>query len=169
MTEVDTYYEESRAAIQIFGAAEVSLKVAIQASLTKGLVLAAASFFEATILLHLERIYRQKLAQAPSLAEFVKNKGMERQYHTYFDWDSSNGNRFFGLFGPDFAAAMKSKFKLDPNLEAATKDFLKLGRLRNELAHENFAAFSLDETLDDVFALYQSALRFVQALKSEIA
>ena len=164
---VVAYYQDSLAAIQALGTGEPSLASAIRTNLTKGLVLAAASSFESALMGHLEAVYRRLLAAAPALANFAVNTGMERRYHAYFDWDRPNANKLFGHFGPEFAERLKSRIAGEPDLEQGMRDFMSLGRLRNELAHDDFAAYSLDLTLEEVFSRYQSARRFLAELQMQ--
>jgi len=131
---VVAYYQNALAAIQALGSGEPSLSSAIRTNLAKGLVLAAASAFESDLMDHLETIYRRLLQAAPALANFAVTTGMKRRYHTYFDWESPNANKFFGLFGPEFAERLKGRIAGEPELGQAMRDFMSLGRLRNELA-----------------------------------
>lgn len=39
------------------------------------------------------------------IAEFIRNKAIERQYHTYFNWKENKAtsiNGFWGLWGDEF-------------------------------------------------------------------
>ena len=47
------------------------------------------------------------------------------------------------------------------------KAFLELGDGRNRLAHQNFAAFAMEKTADEIFSLYQDAMPFIDCLRSE--
>lgn len=95
---------------------------------------------------------------------FVRNKGLERQYHTLFSWEKSNANSFFGLFGTDFKDYMTSQVKNDQDLDDSIKAFLRLGETRNELVHGNFAIFPLERTAEQIYELYRQASLFVDLL-----
>ena len=43
-------------------------------------------------------------------------------------------------------------------------DFCEIGDLRNQLVHQNYAAFVMTKTADEVHALYLSALHFMAFL-----
>lgn len=111
---VEAYFEDALAALAALGQHEPSLSVALRASFSKGLLLAAASAFESRLASHLESLYRQRLPDRPDLVAFVVSAGIKRRYHTYFSWDSSNANQFFGLFGPDRATQLKNQFGANP-------------------------------------------------------
>ncbi|MGH9483309.1 MAG: HEPN domain-containing protein [Terriglobales bacterium] len=165
---VEAYHQHAIDALALLGTAEPSLSAALRANLSKGMLLAAASFFEFGLMRHLEHVYRSRLEIAPHLAEFVIKAGMERRYHSLFAWKENNANQFFALFGEDFARRLKELVAGDDELRTAVRDFMRLGQLRNELAHENFAAYSLNLTLDEVFTLYQSARKFLAELQMQI-
>lgn len=168
MDAVETFYENSREAVARLGGDEPSLKNAIEASLSKGLVIAAASAFERALAGHIEALYRLHLDTAPALANFAANKAIKRQYHSYFKWEDNNANNFFGLFGPEFANEMKNRVKDSASLNDSVRAFLRLGDLRNQLAHQDYAAFTLEMNLDEVYRLYQNGLGFVAALQTAL-
>lgn len=132
--------------------------------LVKALVLAGASEIEVDFQSHLISYYGELAGASAHAAAFVEKKAVKRQYHTYFVWDKKNVNQFFGLFGPDFAAAMSKKVAAEPAFDDAIRAFLELGNLRNEMVHGNFAAYSLTKTADEVHALYLRARIFVDQL-----
>jgi hypothetical protein len=41
---------------------------------------------------------------------------------------------------------------------------MEIGSERNKLAHQNYATFPMEKTLDEVFNLYENALPFVQVI-----
>jgi len=98
------------------------------------------------------------------VGEFIKNKAITRQYHTYFHWDSRNANAFFGLFGESFKVFMKQKVDDDPNLDSAIKAFMSIGLERNRLVHQDFGNFVLEKTAADIYEQYRIALKFVEAV-----
>lgn len=142
---------------------EPSLAIGIGAVMTKSLLLAGASEMEAEV----QRIlieYYAEITKKSFAVEFVTNKAIKRQFHTYFQWESPNANQFWGLFGNDFKTAILARLKVDDSLSAAIKDFMALGSLRNQLVHQNFAAFPLEKTADEVFSLYSGASKLCAEL-----
>ena len=63
---------------------------------------------------------------------------------------------------------MSDKAKNDEEIRDSITAFLELENLRNSLVHGNYAAFQLDKSVDDVLALYEKALRFVEDFPKEI-
>jgi hypothetical protein len=64
---------------------------------------------------------------------------------------------------------MKSRLKEDENLKASLDAFLEIGRLRNELVHQDYANYVLLKTSAEIFQLYETAIRFIQALPQILA
>lgn len=142
---------------------ETSLRIALEEVYRKALLLSAASNFEATItsaiLGHVE-----STTNSMHVVSLVKNKALARQYHTLFDWEAKNANKFFSLFGDDFRQAMKDRLNEDPDLESSIKAFLRIGLERNFLVHGDFGSYSLELTTEEVLELHARAARFVQEL-----
>lgn len=138
-TIIDSLYEENRSLLDYLNkAGEVSLVTVVSESFRKSLALSVASYFETLIQDGIVSVVEQCSGGADAVLEFVKNKAIERQYHTYFDWDRSNANRFFGLFGSGFKEYMNKKVQASEQLAASIKAFVELGSIRNQLVHQNF-------------------------------
>lgn len=69
---------------------------------TKTLLLSAASYFEYEICRMVQTFIERKTQNDECIISIVKQKAIERQYHTYFDWNGRNANQFFSLFGNTF-------------------------------------------------------------------
>src|SRR5271167_4148577 len=109
-TIIDRLYDDNRSLLEHLNkAGEVSLASIVNEGFRKALALSAASYFESLIQDAIVRVVDQCTSGADGVLEFVKNKAVERQYHTYFDWDRSNANKFFGLFGAGFKEFMTKK------------------------------------------------------------
>lgn len=147
---------------------EISLKSFTEANLRKNLLLASASFFEVSIQSILESFSKERSTNCLALVAFVRNKGIKRQYHTYFNWDSSNANSFFGLFGEDFKESLKQKIDTNDNLKDSISAFIEIGRERNRLVHQDFGSYSLEKTADELFDLHKKAITFLEILKEEL-
>ena len=164
-TVVDVLHEDFIALLSVLDEAdEVSLRAVADENFRKSLLLAAASYFERrmkeTVLSFVEdTTNRNRLVTA-----LVRNKAISRQYHTWFDWDTGNANQFFRLFGSGFVDFMKRRIREDDEFAAAVRAFLEIGRERNRLVHQDFGAFPLEKTTEEIHALYRRALRFVEAV-----
>jgi hypothetical protein len=145
---------------------QISLLIDYKDNISKVLLLCMASSFEEQIV---SIIHRGLKTDENALArEFLKNKALNRQYHTLFNWTASNANQFFGLFGSDFKKSMEMTIRADDKLQDAIRDFLFLGNKRNEMVHENYALFLLDDTTEELYDKYISAKYFLEVLAREL-
>ncbi|SDY72180.1 hypothetical protein SAMN05216215_103373 [Saccharopolyspora shandongensis] len=142
---------------------QISHHTILQATLPKVLLLAAASEFEERVCDSL-RAYVRGHTSDPKILELVNNKAIERQYHTLFDWKARNANTFWKLFGAEFGEEMKKYCRENRELSGAIDAFLEIGRSRNEVVHNNYATYSFEKTIDDVYRLYGEANKFVDSL-----
>jgi hypothetical protein len=169
-TIIDALYEENKALTDYLSEAEEpSFQTQADEKFRKVLILSAASFFEVRVLKAIVDAARAAAPQAPHMVEFVKKKGLSRQYHTLFDWDRRNANRFFSFFGDEKKEQMKKLVAEDDDLSSSIAAFLELGSLRNELVHLDFANFSLEKTADEIYELYRKASRFVAEIPQLLA
>ena len=147
-TVVDRLHADFAAlAAYLDAGAEPSLRSTADETFRKALLLSAASYFE-------------------TIPEFVRNKALSRQYHTLFDWNADNANKFFSLFGDPFKAYMQKRLKEDASLVQAVQAFMEVGRERNRLVHMDFGTFALEKTSDEIYQLFSAAYRFVSDLRT---
>ncbi|NJN67756.1 MAG: hypothetical protein HC884_14125 [Chloroflexaceae bacterium] len=162
-TIIDRLYEDNKALVDYLQSqGQYSLLSNVEGSFPKVLLLAVASYFEDIIKQMILDLFQEQ-TNAP-LINFVANKAIKRQYHTFFDWKESNANQFFGLFGDDFKNAMKAEIKANPQLDQAVRAFMEIGQTRNALVHENFATFPLPKTTEEIYHRYQEAMVFLELL-----
>jgi len=169
MTIVDELHSNFNEILAKLPIEEISLRSVAAESFRKGLLLSAASLFEKQLIEVVIKLVRSWGGDNVALNEFVRIKAIERQYHTYFDWDRSNANKFFGLFGDDFKAFMSKRCREDGSFDAAVKAFLEVGRERNRLVHQDFGSFTLEKTSDEIYELYKKATEFIAALEGSFA
>lgn len=141
---------------------QVSIATDYKAQYSKVMLLSTASYFESKII----QIMFDMLNPSTCLIThgFMETKALKRQYHTLFNWDQSNANQFFSLFGAEFKNFMKDKLAEDTELNSSIRDFMVLGSTRNKLVHGNYATFQLTLTADDIFAKFENAIKFVDSL-----
>lgn len=144
--------------------AEPSLRITADDTFRKVLLLCAASHFERVVTESIVGFVSQASGSNPRVVEFVRLKGLKRQYHTLFAWKANNANQFFGLFGEDFKLAMEERLKADYELATAIRAFVELGDERNRLIHQDLGQYVLEKTSEEIFTLYKTATRFVEAL-----
>lgn len=168
-TSIDRLYQDFQALSTHLNAdGQVSFSSLVDDNFRKALLLASASYFEHRICGTIVEFMHEISAQNTLLVEFLRNKAISRQYHTFFAWDSGNANTFFGLFGAAFREYMKAEIKQDTNIDAAIKAFLEIGAERNRLVHQDFGSYSLEKTADEIYALYRAALAFVEVLPEKL-
>lgn len=163
-TPVDRLFEESSSVIAALGESEPSLRIAAADNFRKALLLAAASHFEHRISTCVLEFVEECTNGSALVVGFVKNKAIFRQYHTWFKWDETNANQFFGLFGTAFKQMMTERVRVSDGLKSSIRAFLEIGNERNKLVHQDFASFALEKTLEEIYALYKESLIFVDEL-----
>jgi hypothetical protein len=164
-TAVDRLYKEAFSVIKALEEkAELSLQVAAADNLRKSLLLAAASHFEHRVSTVVLEFVRERAKGSVLVEQFVRNRAIARQYHTWFNWNEGNANQFFGLFGAGFRTLMCERVKERDQLRDSIRAFLELGNERNRLVHEDYASFQMEKTIDEVFILYKTGRLFVEEL-----
>ncbi len=149
-------------------AGQASAAVFIEETFRKSLALAAASYFEHALTQLLCDFVSRKSGSCEPLVAFFKNKAIKRQYHTYFDWDNGSANVFWSLWGNDFKKETLDVLKSDDAVAGSVSAFLELGKLRNELVHNNYVAFAPELTSDDLYVKYKQALPFIAFVKKRL-
>jgi hypothetical protein len=147
---------------------EISLRSSADDTFRKVLTISAASYFEHALTGIVMEFVEEIASDDAFVTSLVRNRVVSRQYHSWFTWDGKNVNQFFGMFGEEFRAHMTQLVKTSPNLDKAIKAFLELGEGRNMLAHQNFAAFAMQKTSDEIFTLYQDAKPFIECVGTEL-
>jgi hypothetical protein len=169
-TVIDALYEQNKAALTFLSeAGEVSLASDLDNKLKKHLVMAAASFFETRVRELIESFANDASSGNPAIVSLIKVKALERQYHTYFDWEKRNANKFFSHFGEPFNSQCRHRVANSDELGVAVSSFLELGEMRNKLAHLNFALFPIEKTSDEIYALYKKASGFVEFIAESLS
>ncbi|MBF6195509.1 HEPN domain-containing protein [Nocardia sp. CDC186] len=149
-------------------AGEISFAAALEQSFPKVILLAAASNLEHHTTAVLIDLVTEMASGSAEVVHFLKNKAISRQYHSLFDWDANNANKFFGLFGSEFKQRMGDLVRGDLKFAQAVRDFLDIGSQRNNLIHGNFGSFAYEKTSADVIEQYRSACTFVSMLRENL-
>jgi len=170
-TAVDRLYQEFRNVVAFLDEkGELSYRITAEDNFRKALLIAAASYFEHRLCSHIVSFVDEVSNNNELVIQFVKNKAIERQYHTFFSWDDSspNANQFFGLFGESFKVFMKEQIRKSEPFRDAIEAFIELGRDRNRLVHQDFGTFALDKTAEEIYQLYKIAIPFVEDLPGKL-
>lgn len=143
---------------------QVSASIDVNEHYRKILLLSCASYYETRVVDIIKRFVASKSTDK-RISEFVSNKAIQRQYHTYFDWEKNNVNKFLSLFGSDFKDEVQAEIKLSENLADQIKAFMIIGSERNKMAHGNFLEYKLDKTFDELVDLQEKANLFIEYLE----
>lgn len=147
---------------------EITLFNEAENNFRKNLLLSIASYFEKIVTDILVEFAKSNSNENDMIVSFIKINGISRKYHTLFDWDVTNANKFFANFGEDFKKKMGKAVSTDKKFEESIKAFLEIGRERNKLVHQNYAELSVDKTAGEIYSLYQTALYFIEQTKKEL-
>ena len=165
-SSVDRIYGDFKAVSALLDpVAGFSIRSSVDDLYRKALLLAAASWFEHSVTETITKVARGPSGLSGVIVNFLKNKAIHRQFHSYFDWDSTNAWRFFGLFGEDFREYARAQLSHNPGVEEAISAFVEIGRDRNRMVHQDYGSYSLEKTSDEIYSLYRCALPFVEGLE----
>ena len=167
-TAVDRLHEEFADLLTGLDANDVSRRSVADDNFRKILLMAAASYFEKSLSDAVIHFAEGATAESHPLMWLVKNKAVSRQYHTWFDWDTKNANKFFRLFGESFKDHMATRVEEDEELKDSIRAFLEIGSERNRLVHEDFANLSLEKTTQEIYKLYSDARVFVDSFPNSL-
>lgn len=163
MTFVDETKHRLVTVARSIPAEDLSALVLINEVGAKYLLVSAAGDLEQRTIDAVIYLYEHDQTSA-HLRHFVRHKALERQFHTLFDWRNKKPNTFFSLFGPEKKKELVELCAGD-QYKQCTDDFLSIVHYRNEMVHTGLAAYSLPLTLEDVYAMYRSALGFVNLIR----
>ena len=147
---------------------QISLENNVENHLKKVMLLSCASYYE-TQIQEIIKSFVQRNSTDDKVSNFVLNKAISRQYHTYFTWDGNNVNSFLGLFGEEFKKEVSAIISQDEVLKEQMKAFLQLGNERNKMVHENFLVYNLEKTFDEIIQMNEKSGKFVEFLRKEFA
>lgn len=165
-TVQEVYDEHAAIVAHLQDAGELSYSTTLELTFPKVMLLAAASNLEEQVKSAVTNFVRQKAGGSEEVVNFLRNKAIERQYHTFFQWDGKNANQFFAFFGDNFKERMKDIVNGDSELGQSIRDFLDLGNARNSLVHGDYAVAATDKSARDVLSQYHSACLFVRRLEA---
>lgn len=144
---------------------QITLMTSVENHFRKVFLLSCASYYENDIQ-EIIKSFLAKHSYDEKVVCFATNKGISRQYHTYFKWDDSNVNSFLGLFGSEFKTKISAELKTNEEMNNCMKAFLTIGNERNKMVHENFLLYQLEKTFEEIQKLNEDALKFVEYLRN---
>jgi uncharacterized protein with PIN domain len=168
-TIIDKLYADNASVLaHLLEANEISMYSDLDGKLKKVHVMSAASYFEAEIRSTVEAFVSRASNANAAVIGLVKNKAIERQFHTFFSWKERNANLFFSLFGEEFSKHCREQVKSDREVTEAIAAFMELGETRNKLAHLNFGAFPVEKTSAEIYGLYKRAVPFLVFVRKKL-
>ena len=167
-TPVDLLYQDYQELIGKVDASELSLQTTLRITLSKSLLMAVAGYFEDQVQSQVIGFVRNSTSSNELVEQLVLRRSFGRNYSSLFSWDAKNANTFFRHFGDAFYQSMNRYANEHSEYQEAIRAFLDIGNTRNKLAHENYALFSLDKTMDEIYASYKIALRFVDSIGNHL-
>lgn len=167
MTDIERLHHEIVAIRAILSdSGDLSIISNFESLSAKSLLLASASHFERRVT-ELLIDTAKSLGNNVVIAEFVKNQALSRKYHTMFDWDSTNLNKFFALFGISAKDQLALEASKSP-LKDCVAAFIFINSERNRLVHLDYASFTLNTTTDEVWDSFQKASQFCDWLSERL-
>lgn len=168
-TVVDRLHEDFASLLHFLDrAGEPSLRNVADDNFRKTLLLAAASYFEHRLTKGVVDFAEETTSKDHVIRWLVQKKAVDRQYHTWFDWNARNANQLFRLFGEAFGRHMKTAIEANSDLASSIQAFLEIGRERNRLVHQDFGTFTLEKTSQEIYDMYRLAAEFVEWFPEEL-
>ncbi|MDE0446952.1 MAG: HEPN domain-containing protein [Spirochaetaceae bacterium] len=159
---VTALYEEYGDLMRSLEAAgDVSAMSFVDSHFRKVLLLASASYFERELTDAVREFTEDVSGDDHVIVHMVVRKVIKRQYHTWFNWTGSNANQFFSMFGATFLGDSKDAVRRSDTLSKSVSAFLEIGNERNRVVHEDFVAFRMEKTSEEIYGLYGQARGFV--------
>lgn len=165
---IEAFYAAQSSVKQLLlDAEEISLANDLENLLAKTLVVATASYFE-DFLTEFILSHIRKHSSDPSVPEFCRTSAIQQRYHTWFDWNVSNANKFFSLFGEAIRNKAANSLRVNGDLVDAVAAFMFLGSQRNLIVHRNMLAYTLPDTSDQIIGKARQALIFINFLTDDL-
>jgi hypothetical protein len=144
---------------------DLSSYVDVSRLLTKSFLLSCASFYEDEVS-RIAKLVLDSGQHSPAVRAWLYLAAVDGQFYKWFDFrGATNTNAFLARFGRDFKNQMRALLNWRDKREQAERDFLTICQKRNECVHRNYAAYSLDLTLQEVYQRHNSAMRYIRAIQ----
>lgn len=132
--------------------------------LRKSFLLSCASFYEDEVV-RLVRSILDHGNHSESVRSWLNRVAVEGQFYKWFNFrDAKNTNDFLSTFGSDFKKNVRGLLDARESRKGAERDFLDLCKKRNECVHRNYAAYSLDLTLPEIYEKHHSAMSYIRVV-----
>jgi len=155
---VESIYEDYCGLVEDLKERSPSGLAALNRTYHKVILVAAASSLENQVKRVVESLFSEH--GRDELGVFVAKRVLDRDYYRLFDWNNEKAKSFFSSFGPHCSRLFEETRRNDGEFERQHSSFMRIGRLRNQLVHQNYATFILDVTPEELVILYRSAVLF---------
>lgn len=141
---------------------DLSSYIDVAQLLGKSFLLSCASFYEDEIV-YLVRGILDNGNHPAGVRNWLYRVAVEGQFYKWFNFrGAKNTNDFLAMFGPEFKANMRRLLDAKDRIKKAELDFLDLCQRRNECVHRNYASYSLDLTLQEIYQKHRSAMSYIR-------
>lgn len=166
-TQIASFKKQADEVKARIDSSEPSLQVFAEDVLRRSLVVAAASYFEHELCEAIRYIFKEQKCSAECLA-LIETKALNRQFYSYFDFESSNTNKLFTSFGKECKDRASKALKEDDVAAAAQSAFLAICALRNNMVHRNFVAFPVELSTDEIYEKFVLGSNFIDFFKRTV-
>jgi hypothetical protein len=143
---------------------DLSSYIDVSQLLGKSILLACASFYEYEVV----RLVRGVLDNGnhpTGVRNWLCRVAVDGQFYKWFNFRGArNTNDFLAMLGPEFKDNMRRLLDAKDSRKKAERDFLDLCQRRNECVHHNYAAYSLDLTLQEIYKKHKSAMSYLRVV-----
>lgn len=155
-------YDQNIEVIDFLGEkGEVSFQQRIEEPFRKYFLISCASFLEEKTKLCLKEFFQNNGDKRGLVSNFLGKASLSRGFHTLFDWESGNANKFFSHFGEEFKDEILKKAKSDSEFQQNMHSFMEIGRERNRHIHNDIANMQLDKTAKEIRQHFVCGNKFV--------
>lgn len=168
MSIQDVYDLSEKAYASLFESQGASDAAQARDLFAKVLILSSASYFEVRVCKIFQNFFELKHGSGSAVSTFAIKKGVNRQYHTFFEWKeikTSSINSMLSLFGEKFKDGFRKLISEDTNLNSGILAFLELGSERNKAVHTDFMSYTTNLVASEVMEKHKSALYFIDKLE----
>lgn len=139
----------------------LSLQTSFSRFSNKHILLSAASYLEHCFVQMLEEHTTDVLKGNGMFANFYIDRAIRKSFYKYFEFPKNNVKPFFKSFDKDTWKEKVDAIVPDKVFAEQKQGFCSLINYRNELVHNNYAAYSLELTADEIYSLYVRAQGFI--------
>lgn len=161
---VGLVYREYNEMVSTVGGSSPSALTALNRVYPKHILIAAASSLEDHVKVRLLPELFERYGNV-EIREFLSASVLKRGYHGLFEWSNDSASKLFSAFGAEAKARFKERTRTDPIFDDGQRSFMQLGRLRNELVHNDYVSRSITVTPGDVHIMYKKSLGFLERIE----